>query len=140
MEKSVTTPDQYLASLPYDVRPDMERLDALIGAEMNGMSRVLWEGKFWGGSEQRIIGYGDYVYQRPGKDVVEWFMVGLASQKSYISVYVNVADDDGYLVKRFADRLGKARVGSAVLSFKAVADIDLEALRELVATARDQMP
>jgi hypothetical protein len=63
----------------------------------------------------------------------------LAAQKNHISVYVNAADADGYLVKKYADRLGKARVGSASIAFKSVADIDLDVLRELLEAAREQM-
>jgi len=117
----------------------MERIDAVIGRAMAGHSRVLWEGKFWGGSEQRIIGYGDYSYQRSAKETVEWFVVGLASQKSYISIYINAADEDGYLVKKHANRLGKVKVGSAAVSFKSADDIDLGVLEEVVTLARDQM-
>lgn len=105
---------------------------------MSGHPRVMWEGRFWGGTEQAIIGYGDFSYQRPGKDTVEWFVIGLAPQKNHISIYVNAADEHGYLVKRYADQLGKVKVGSAVVTFKSAADLDLEALRRLATEARDR--
>jgi hypothetical protein len=106
---------------------------------MAGHSRVLWEGRFWGGSEQSIIGYGDYSYQRSSKETVEWFIVGLAPQKNYISIYVNAADGDGYLVKKHAGRLGKVKVGSAAISFKSADDLDLGVPEEVVTLAREQM-
>lgn len=139
MRKSETDPDVFLASLPDPPRSDTERLDAVIGKVMSGRSRVLWEGKFWGGSDQTIIGYGDYTYQRSGKETVEWFVVGLAPQKNYISIYVNAADEDGYLVKKHAERLGKVNVGSASISFKKADDLDLGVLEEVVTVARDQI-
>jgi Domain of unknown function (DU1801) len=138
MEKTHKDPDAHLASLPAGVREDMERLDALITEAMPGRSRTLWEGTFWGGSEQQIIAYGDLNQERPA-GTVEWFMVGLAAQKNYISMYVNAASEGGYAVQEYAARLGKVKVGSASISFKKLADIDLVALTELVSLANGQL-
>ncbi len=132
MEKSSTrTPDQFIDALEPPVGDEIRRLDEVISTGMTGQTRVLWEGKMWGGTEQSIIGYGDYVYQR-GKDTIEWFKIGLAAQKNYISLYVNAADGEGYLSRRYADRLGKVKLGSSALSFKTIDDIDLEVLGEMV--------
>jgi hypothetical protein len=137
LEITATDPDGYIATLPDKVRPEIEKLDALISKVMKGRSRVMWEGVFWGGSEQKIIGYGDFSYQRPKGETIEWFVVGLAAQKNYISLYVTAADEDGYLVKKYADRLGKAKVGSSALSFKSADDLDLDVLTELLERAKD---
>ncbi len=135
MEKSATSPDEHIASLTAEVQADVVELDRLITEQMPGASRILWEGRFWGGSDQRIIGYGDYTYQRSKRETVEWFIVGLAVQKSHLSLYVNAADGDGYLVSRYADRLGRVKVGSAAVTFKKASDPDESSLRELIATA-----
>ena len=115
MRRVSRSPDDVLAQLPDDVRPDMARMDALITEALSGRSRVVWEGVFWGGTEQQIIGYGDLLQPRPRGEAVEWFVVGLARQKKAISVYVNAVDDGRYLLSAYAGRLGKARTGSAVL-------------------------
>jgi len=117
----------------------MELVDAVLTKVMKGHSRALWGGKFWGGTEQSIIGYGDLIYERPGKETVEWFVVGLAPQKNYNSVYVNARDEDGYLIQRYADRLGKVKVRTAAITFKKADDIDLVVLEEIVTLARDQL-
>ncbi len=117
----------------------MERVDAVLSKVMKGHSRVLWGGTFWGGTEQSIIGYGDLIYERPAKETVEWFVVGLAPQKNYNSIYINARDEDGYLIQRYADRLGKVKVRSAAITFKKADDIDLGLLEEIVTLARDQM-
>jgi hypothetical protein len=62
-------------------------------------------------------------------------MVGLAAQKDHISVYVNAADPDGYLVKKRAERLGKVKVGSASVGFKRLDDINLEELMAVIEEA-----
>jgi hypothetical protein len=101
---------------------------------------VVWEGVFWGGTEQQIIGYGDLLQPRPRGEAVEWFVVGLARQKKAISVYVNAVDDGRYLLSAYAGRLGKARTGSASLSFRRPEDLDLEAFTELVRRAGELCP
>jgi hypothetical protein len=137
MERSPTDPDSYIASLPVGIRDDVAALDVEVRAIMQGHERVLWEGVMWGGTEQHIIGYGaQRTANRSGKDV-DWFLIGLARQKDYLSVYVNAVEDGGYLVKRYADRLGRARVGSAVIRFGRMADLDMPVLRELLTRARD---
>jgi len=139
MERSETHPDTFIASLPDPPRSDMERVDAVLSKVMKGHSRVLWGGTFWGGTEQSIIGYGDYTYRRSDKKNVEWFIVGLAPQKNYNSIYVNASDEDGYVIQRYADRLGKVKVRSAAITFKKADDLDLAVLEEVVKLARDQM-
>jgi hypothetical protein len=131
--------DHHLASLPQHVRVDMELLDTEIVARMPDASRVLFEGKFWGGSDQKIIGYGEFQYTNSSGKTVEWFMVGLAAQKNYLSMYVNAVDDEGYVLARYKDRLGKAKIGSASISFKTVDDVDLGVLMELVEIAATQV-
>lgn len=137
MQKSSTTsPEEHIASLPDGVREDITLLDGAIAGSMPGEERVVWEGKFWGGTDQRIIGYGSYRYRGRSGAGGEWFVVGLAAQKSYLSIYVNAAEDGTYLGKAYATRLGKVKAGSANLQFRRAADIDLDVLREMVAKAR----
>ncbi len=139
MEKSATTPAEFIEALPTDVRADIEQLDTEISKVMSGHPKTMWEGKFWGGSDQNIIGYGDYTYRRSDGNIVDWFIVGLAPQKNSLSVYVNAADGDGYLVEQYADKLGKAKVGKASINFTSLDDINLDVLLKLIAKANLQM-
>jgi hypothetical protein len=137
MQRSTKSPDEHIASLPDGVREDITALDAVIAGEMVGEERTLWEGVFWGGTTQHIIGYGAYRYKGRSGAEGEWFKVGLAAQKNYLSLYVNAADDGQYLGKVYAPRLGKVKAGSANVQFKRAADIDLEVLGEMVRRARE---
>lgn len=132
MQKVESDPDEYLASLPAERRSTMAAADALIRRAMPARSRSLWTGKFWGGTDQTIIGYGDVRQPRPRGADVEWFAVGLAMQKNYVSLYVNAALDGQYLAKAYADRLGKVKVGSASIAFASLDDVDPAALTELL--------
>ena len=136
MQRSGRSPDDYIASLADDVRPDIERLDQEITRVMKGHERVLWEGKFWGGSDQHIIGYGTYAYKGKSGASGEWHVIGLAQQKNYITVFVVAAEGGVYLTEAYKDRLGKAKMGKSSISFKRLSDIDLPVLLELIARAR----
>ena len=135
MERVSTSPDEFLATLPEEFLGDMTALDERIAAALPGHRRCLWQGVFWGGSSQSIIGYGDYSYVRSDKKQVEWFVVGLARQKNYYSVYVNAADGRRYLTEAYAGRLGKVKVGKSNVTFRRLADVELEVLIELVERA-----
>ncbi|HEX9865065.1 MAG TPA: DUF1801 domain-containing protein [Acidimicrobiia bacterium] len=139
MERTDTDPDQFIDSLAPETGDDMRRLDHLISEVMADETRTLWEGVFWGGSDQTIIGYGDFSSTDSKGKTVDWFKVGLAAQKRHLSLYVNAADTDGYLVTRYANRLGRVKTGSASISFKSADDIDLDVLRELIQAAKAQM-
>ncbi len=133
MKTTTQNIDTYLSSLPDDIRQDMQTLDAEIAGLMAGESRKLWVGTFWGGTEQTIIGYGDLVYTRSDKQIVEWFKIGLALQKNYISIYVSM-----YSVKKYPGDLGKVRLGASNISFKNLSDLNLEELRALITLAKTQ--
>ncbi len=141
MEIVDTDPSEYLASIADpEIRDAMTRLDATIAAALPARRRVLWEGVFWGGTDQAIIGYGDIRQPRPRGEEVEWFLVGLARQKSNYSIYLNAVEDGAYLGKRFAGRLGKVKVGAASIGFRNLEDVDLDALTEMLQHANEITP
>lgn len=121
------------ASRPEELR----RLDEIIREALPGLDRVLWRGKMWGGTDQTIAGYGSIAQPRPRGGSVDWFLVGLAVQKSHLSVYVNAAENGEYLVRTRADQLGKVKVGAAAITFRSVEDLDVEAFRSLLERARE---
>ncbi|HEX6128462.1 MAG TPA: DUF1801 domain-containing protein [Candidatus Limnocylindria bacterium] len=137
MQRTDTDPAAVIAAAPAHLRGDFAALDARIAQAMDGLPRVAWEGQFWGGTQQRIIGYGQYRYTNRSGSEVEWFIVGLAAQKQYLSLYVNAVEDGGYLVKRYAPLLGKVKVGSANVTFRRLVDVELDALLEMVSRARE---
>lgn len=139
MQRTSTSPDDFIATLPDGVRDDIAVLDAQLTKVFTGHERVLWEGPMWGGTEQRIIGYGAYHYKGRSGAEGEWFVVGLAAQKAHLSLYVSGAEEGQSLAKRYATRLGKVKVGSANVTFKRLADLDLPVVLEMVERARDLM-
>ncbi len=136
MEIVATTPSDYIASIDVDpVRDAMQQLDAVIAGAMAERDRVLWQGTFWGGTEQTIIGYGHISQPRPRGETVEWFLAGLARQKRNYSIYLNAVRDGAYLAHHYAERLGKVKLGAASIGFTKPENIDLDVLAELLAEA-----
>lgn len=140
MDRTEKNPSAYIESLPTERREEMSRLDALISARMEGHSRALWVGTFWGGTEQTIIGYGDITTTQSRGRKVAWFMMGLALQKNYISLYVNAVQNGRYVSEAYGPTLGKVKAGKASISFRRLDDVNLEVLAEVLGIARDQMP
>lgn len=136
MELSDTSVDAYLAGIEdAEVAETLATLDEKLSATMPDRRRVLYEGTFWGGSEQTIIGYGHLVQSRPKGDDVHWFLVGLARQKSHYSVYVNAVLDGKYLGQHHAGRLGRVKLGSASIGFKSIDDLELQPFLEMIRQA-----
>ncbi|WP_278234865.1 hypothetical protein [Isoptericola sp. AK164] len=133
MHRTTEDVDAFLAG--DDVSPDMVRTDAVVREMLPALSRTLWRGVFWGGTEQAIVGYGDIVQPRPRGADVEWFLVGLAQQRRHLSLYVNAVADGAYLTRAYADRLGRAKVGAASIAFTRLDDLDDAVLREMLARA-----
>jgi hypothetical protein len=131
--------EEYIASLDDSVRSDIEKLYGQISDHMPGIEPKLWEGKFWGGTQQSIIGFGDLTYTRSDKKTVEWFMVGLTAQKNYISIYINATEDSQHVVKKYGHLLGKVKLGSASISFKKLSDVNVDELLKLVDKAYAQL-
>lgn len=141
MEIVDTNPDDYIATLDDDaIRAAMLTLDATIRDALPNRGRVLWQGTFWGGTDQTIIGYGHISQPRPKGDNVDWFLVGLARQKRNYSIYLNAARDGTYLAHHYADRLGKAKLGAASIGFTKPEHLNLEVLTELLTEADGLTP
>ena len=132
MERAKSSPNDYIASQLPDIREVLEELHTLIRAVLPDRECCMWEGVFWGGSEQQIIGYGNYSYQRSDKTQVEWFIVGLTRQKNYFSVYVNAVEGKTYLAELYGPRLGKVKIGKSSIGFRNRADVNLDVLREMI--------
>jgi hypothetical protein len=136
MELSDTSVDDYLDTIDDpQIAETMTRLDLILSQAMPDRRRALYEGTFWGGTEQTIIGYGHIVQSRPRGEDVHWFLVGLARQKSHYSLYVNAVADGKYLGQHYEGRLGKVKLGSASIGFKHLEDLDLDVLGELLVRA-----
>ena len=133
MRPTETSVEEFIAA--NDPDGSLAALDAVITAALPGASRVLWQGVFWGGTDQSIIGYGATVQPRPRRKDVEWFLIGVARQQRHLSLYVNAAEDGQPLAKLYGARLGRVKAGAAAISFPSAEAVDLAVLAEMVRDA-----
>lgn len=120
------SPEEYIDRLDEPRRTDIRTLDELIRSTAPNLEPHLASG---------MLAYGRYHYKGKSKGTEgEWFHIGLASNKNYISLYVMAADKDGYLAESYKARLPKADIGRSCVRFKRLTDLDPEALNELIAT------
>ena len=120
----------YLSGLAADQRRVVEKLHGLIRDWQPKL-----EVKIWHSMGFDIIGYGRAVYLRRGKPPSSWFIIGLASHKTYFSLYIWGVVDGRYLTEIYADRLGGIKSGKSCLNFKGLAELDLPLLQEVIQQA-----
>jgi len=82
-----------------------------------------------------MLGYGPFHYRYASGREGDTTLLGLASQKRYISLYVLCANGGRYLTESYAERLPKASVGKSCVRFARLSDIDPAVLAELVTEA-----
>lgn len=122
--------DEFLADVPEDRRETIRTLHDIIVEAAPDLAP-----KIWPMSGKPLIGYGDYHYRYASGREGDWFVLGIASQKQYISVYVCASDENGYLAESRKDRLGKVSVGKSCIRFKRLDQLDLDEFRTLVGDA-----
>ncbi len=122
-QKNVSTPEEYIAAVGERRRADIAALHQLIRQHAPELKPFIHIG---------ILAYGPYRYKYPSGREGDWFRIGIASNASYISLYITAMDENGYVAERFKDTLGKANVGKSCVRFKHLGDLDEEALVKLI--------
>jgi hypothetical protein len=131
MPKTLPTPDEFLAALPADRRDTMTSVHKAIRKAAPKLTAAVMSGM----GPSPIIGYGKYRYRSASGREGDWFLVGLASAKSYYSLHICVGGKDGYLVEQNAAKLGKVKTGRTCINFSKLEDLKLDAAMGLVKQA-----
>lgn len=119
----IKTPTAYLNSLPPDRKKALTILHRAIRKAAPDLKPLIING---------MLGYGKYHYKYASGREGDSAMVGLASQKQHISLYLMACDDTGYLAEQNKDRLGKVSVGKSCIRFKKLEDPNLDVALELI--------
>ena len=133
MAENQTRPTQasvaaYLKAIEDEARRrDCEALARLM-ADATGQPAVMWG--------PAIVGFGSYHYRYDSGREGDSCLVGFASRKGDISIYLTAAfpGHDELLAK-----LGKHKMAKACLYVRRLADVDLEVLAQLVAGSVAEM-
>jgi Domain of unknown function (DU1801) len=121
------TVEEHIDSLPEARRELIRSVHEIVREAAPELEMRMWGDKF--------IGYGAMHYRYASGREGEWFPIGLANNKQYVSLYICACDDDGYLAEQNADRLGNVSVGKSCIRFKRLEDLDLGVVRELCGRA-----
>ena len=117
----------FLASIP----DAQQRADSLV---LEGIfaKAMKTPPKMWGGA---IVGYGDYSYVGRSGRSGDWFLGGFSPRKGTLTLYMlgGWAHDKALLTQ-----LGSHKLGGGCLYVKRLADVDVNALKALVASALKQ--
>lgn len=132
MQNNSKTITNYIESLPLDRREIIKQVHKKICFVTPELKVKLWQQKLWGGYDVTIIGYGEYTHTYSSGREVHWFLIGLASQKNYISLYINAVEKGKYLPEIYKNKLGKVKIGKSCINFKTLADINLDTVVEMV--------
>jgi hypothetical protein len=125
---------KYIASQPEPKRSDLQELHRLT-------LQVSPECKLWfadgkGSENQTVsnptIGYGLQTIKYASGKSREFFQIGVSGNKTGISVYILGLKDKKQLAKTYGKKLGKASVTGYCIRFKALKDINMDALEAAI--------
>ena len=120
-ERIAATPEAYVEGLESPRREDIGRLHERIRAVAPTLAASAAEG---------MLTYGRYTYTSRSGRSGEWYPLGVASNKAYISLYASPVNLEPYVA-----RLPKANLGRGCIRFKRLDDVDLEVLDEVIRAA-----
>jgi len=121
-----TTPEELFALIDEPRKSEMLELHKLILKTVPKLKPKMY------GS---IIGYGEYTYKYASGRTGEWMIIGLASQKNYISLYICAVEGKEYVAEKHKAEFPKASIGKSCIQFKKIEDIDTKALTNLLLKA-----
>jgi hypothetical protein len=117
------TPEEYINLLSEPRKSEIKKLHEFIRKTVPELKPHIMSG---------MIGYGIFHYKgRSGREG-DWFVVGLASQKNYISVYVCGVSDGEYVAEKHRADLPNADIGKSCIRFKKTEDVDLKVLAKII--------
>jgi hypothetical protein len=122
-EAEAKTPEEYIDRLDEPRRSQVERVHDLIRRTVPQLEPHIRSG---------MIGYGAYHYRYASGREGDWFVVGLASNKRSISLYVVASETGGYVAERYKSRLPKADIGKSCIRVNRIEDLDRDVLAELI--------
>src|SRR3989344_5388173 len=118
--------EEYFSMLPEERKKPMEFLHKFIQSTVPRLKPVF---------SYNMPGYGLFKYKNYKKEVIDWPVIALASQKNYISLYVCAVDKGEYIAEKHKDNLGKVGVGKSCIRFKKIEDLNLKTLEKVLKMA-----
>ena len=119
----VSTPAEYLEKLKEPRKSEVVALDALIRNSAPKLEPFIHAG---------MLGYGRWHYKYASGREGDSCRIGVASNASYISLYICSCDGRQYVPEKYKKAFPKAKIGKSCVRFKKLADLDRQALRRMI--------
>jgi hypothetical protein len=125
---------KYIASQPEPKRSDMQELHRLTLQASPKCKLWFSDGKDSKGHtvSNPTIGYGFHSIKYADGKSKDFFQIGLSGNKTGISLYILGLKDKKYLAKTYGKKLGKATVTGYCIRFKALKDVNIDALEAAI--------
>lgn len=123
---NATDDKEYIEMLEPGRKAQIEQLDKLIKETVPSLKRHF---------AYNMLGYGSFKYKNYKKEMIDWPIVALASQKNYISLYVCALDGGEYIAEKYKEELGKVSVGKSCIRFKKLEDLNVVVLKKVLKVA-----
>ena len=120
------TPEDYIAKIDEPRRSEIKELYDFIRKTVPKQTPYI---------EVGMLGFGKYHYKYASGREGDWALIGLASQKQYISLYICATVDGQYLAEKYKSRIPKASIGKSCIRIKHATDIDKDVLAEMLKEA-----
>jgi Domain of unknown function (DU1801) len=119
----VRTPAEYLAKLEEPRKSEIAALHKMIRKLAPKLAPFIHAG---------MLAYGPCHYKYASGRESDWFRIGIASNKNYMSLYICATDGKTYIAEKFKKALPKASIGKSCVRFKRLSDLDEAALAKLI--------
>lgn len=124
----------HIASQPEPKRSDLEALHKRIQELMPTSKLWFLDGKNEQGKvvTNPNIGYGVQTMKYADGTTREFYQVGFSANSTGISVYIMGLEDKKHLPNTYGKKIGKAKVTGYCINFKALKDINMDMLEEVI--------
>jgi hypothetical protein len=126
--------EEYIASQAEPKRSDMQALHRIIMQIMPECRTWFVDGKDGAGKtvSNPNIGYGFQTMGYADGKSRDFYQIGMSANTTGISVYILGIKDKKHLARAYGEKLGKAKVTGYCIKFKALKDIEINALEAAI--------
>ncbi len=126
--------NELIYTQPEAKRREMQELHNLILTLMPNCKQWYFDGKNGEGKQvaHPTIGYGNYIITYKDGSTRDFFRIGLLATPTGLAVHIMGIEDKKFLIDTYGKTIGKAKVGSYGITFKSIADINLEILKDAI--------
>lgn len=122
-ENTSVSPEEFIKKLEEPRRSEIQQIHYFILKTVPKLKPFMISG---------MIGYGKMHYKTKSGREGDWFTIGLASNKNYISIHACAVKDGKYIAEIHKDDLGKASVGKSCIRYKKFEDIPWKELANIL--------